>query len=204
MGIAMGTKMGSGQSTQLDKEESKEIAKNTGFTNSQVNNLYKRFNELDKQDKGYLSREDILLIPEFNLNPLAIRIIGIFVPGDEGKCSFYHFCNILAHFQPTRENTPDSMPNSAVSKIRLVFRLFDMSNNGTISKQEILEILRFMLGDHIDAQNLSAIADRVMMEANRKNLDETLFSNDPNLTFETFKVALNSSVVESKMSVNFK
>merc|ERR1712131_312836 len=119
MGIAISTKMGSGQSTQLDKEESKEIAKNTGFTNSQVNNLYKRFNELDKQDKGYLSREDILLIPEFNLNPLAIRIIGIFVPGDEGKCSFYHFCNILAHFQPTRENTPDSIPNSAVSKIRL-------------------------------------------------------------------------------------
>ena len=46
-------------------------------------------------------------------------IIGVFVPGDEGKCSFHHFCNILAHFQPTKENTPDSMPNSAVSKIRL-------------------------------------------------------------------------------------
>ena len=65
----------------------------------------------------------------------AFSIIGIFVPGDEGKCSFEHFCHILAHFQPTRENTPDTMPNSAVSKIRLVFRLFDMSNNGTISKE---------------------------------------------------------------------
>ena len=75
-------------------------------------------------------------------------------------------------------------------ELEKVFKLFDMSNNGTISKQEILEILRFMLGDHIDTQNLrtgsreyfffsknqvelsfatnnSAIADRVMMEANR-------------------------------------
>lgn len=50
---------------KLDKEESKEIAKNTGFTNSQVNNLYKRFNELDKQDKGYLSQgsKDYKLLP---------------------------------------------------------------------------------------------------------------------------------------------
>ena len=39
-------------------------------------------------------------------------------------------------------------------KLEKVFKLFDMSNNGTISKQEILEILRFMLGDHIDTQNL--------------------------------------------------
>ena len=53
-------------------------------------------------------------------------IIGVFIPGDEGKCSFRHFCNILAHFQPTKENTPDSMPNSAVSKIRLGQFHFDI------------------------------------------------------------------------------
>ena len=48
---------------KLDKEESKEIAKNTGFTNSQVNNLYKRFHELDKNDKGYLSQGSIIYGP---------------------------------------------------------------------------------------------------------------------------------------------
>ena len=51
-------------------------------------------------------------------------------------------------------------------KLEKVFKLFDMSQNGTISKQEILEILRFMLGDHIDTQNLRTGSDRSFFSKN--------------------------------------
>ena len=60
-----------------------------------------------------------------------------------------------------------------------------------------------ILETHIKITSKKDIFSQIL-NIERKNLDETLFSNDPNLTFETFKVALNSSVVESKMSVNFK
>ena len=49
-------------------------------------------------------------------------------------------------------------------KLEKVFKLFDMSNNGTISKQEIFEILRFMLGDHIDTQNLRAGSEEAFIQ----------------------------------------
>ena len=49
-------------------------------------------------------------------------------------------------------------------KLETVFNLFDMSNNGTISKQEILEILRFMLGDHIDTQNLRTGSEEAFIQ----------------------------------------
>ena len=50
------------------------------------------------------------------------------------KCTFPKFCHILAHFQPTQENTPEHLPNSGYSKAKLVFLLFDANNSGKISK----------------------------------------------------------------------
>ena len=32
----------------------------------------------------------------------------------ENKCNFAEFCFMLAHFQPTNEETPDEMPNSGL------------------------------------------------------------------------------------------
>jgi hypothetical protein len=37
-----------------------------------VLNLYKRFRELDKGHKGYISSDELLNVPELSLNPLAL------------------------------------------------------------------------------------------------------------------------------------
>ena len=37
-----------------------------------------RFSSLDKQEKGYLTREDFLRIPELAINPLGDRIVHSF------------------------------------------------------------------------------------------------------------------------------
>lgn len=37
-------------------------------------NLYKRFRELDKGHKGYISSDELLNVPELSLNPLALVI----------------------------------------------------------------------------------------------------------------------------------
>merc|ERR1712227_1181969 len=62
--------MGNSRSSlQLQPEDITAIQEETGFNQNQIERLYSRFSSLDKQDKGYLSREDFLRIPELAINP---------------------------------------------------------------------------------------------------------------------------------------
>lgn len=47
-------------------------------TSNQIERLWSRFTSLDKQQKGYLTREDFLRIPELAINPLGDRIVHAF------------------------------------------------------------------------------------------------------------------------------
>lgn len=47
-------------------------------TANQIERLWSRFTSLDKQQKGYLTREDFLRIPELAINPLGDRIVHAF------------------------------------------------------------------------------------------------------------------------------
>jgi calcineurin B family protein 1 len=44
-----------------------------------------RFSSLDKQEKGYLTREDFLRIPELAINPLGDRIVHSFFTESQVK-----------------------------------------------------------------------------------------------------------------------
>ena len=57
--------------------------------------LYKRFTSLDRSDKGYLSEDEIMKIPELSINPLSSRIVRIFE-----NVNFKEFCKNLAPFSP--------------------------------------------------------------------------------------------------------
>ena len=109
--------------------------------------VFLRFTQLDRGGKGHLAREDLLAIPELAINPLAERIIDLFIPPqiEEQICSFKRFCDVLAHFQPTKPDTKDADLNSARSKAKLIFEVFDKDYSGKIAQNEILQILRFMV-----------------------------------------------------------
>ena len=60
-----------------------------------------RFTQLDKEDKGHLSRDDLMAIPELAINPLAERIVDLFLPQhsqslEATQCTFMKFCEV--HF----------------------------------------------------------------------------------------------------------
>merc|ERR1712180_110492 len=91
---------------QLQEEEINEITAETGFTKQQIERLYARFTSLDKQNHGYLTREDFLRIPELAINPLGDRIVHAFFyesksQGEE-KVDFKDFVRVVAHFRPDR------------------------------------------------------------------------------------------------------
>jgi len=50
-----------------------------GFSAKQVNRLYSRFKTLDKRDCGFLTREDLLCIPEVINNNFYILSILLFI-----------------------------------------------------------------------------------------------------------------------------
>jgi len=196
--------MGGKISVQLSPDESKEIAGKTGFSVAQVNKLYHRFTQLDKEDKGHLSRDDLIAIPELAINPLADRIVDLFLPTNASdssstQCKFLKFCEILAHFRPCNSKTKDEDPNSRISKTRLIFNTFDRDHNSRVTRDELLEILRLMVGTNIGEDQLVAIAERAIVEA-KQNLDGP---QEPGLGFDDFSSAMKSTEIEAKMSVRF-
>merc|ERR1712088_294574 len=99
---------------QLQEEEINEITAETGFTKQQIERLYARFTSLDKQNHGYLTREDFLRIPELAINPLGDRIVHAFFyesksQGEE-KVDFKDFVRVvslhLVEFRKENHNFP--------------------------------------------------------------------------------------------------
>ncbi|CBY22674.1 unnamed protein product [Oikopleura dioica] len=196
--------MGSKQSVALSPDESQEVANRTGFSIAQVNKLYHRFNLLDKDSKGHLSRDDLLAIPELAMNPLADKIVNLFLPGENNdatstECGFLKYCEVLSHFRPTNSKTKESDLNSKQAKTKLIFDIFDKDKSNRLTRNELLEILRMMVGKNISEDQLYAIAERAIVEA-KQNLDG---KSDAGLCLEDFATAMKSTEIDAKMSVRF-
>lgn len=216
--------MGNNRSSlMLTEENIKEISDDTGFTSNQIERLWSRFTSLDKQQKGYLTREDFLRIPELAINPLGDRIVHAFfrdgkkqrmqssallsgsgrVPGvedeDEGHqgdvVNFCDFVRVLAHFRPIKKTAEKNRMNSREDKLRFAFRMYDLDGDDKISKEELLAVLTMMVGANISQDQLDSIAERTVMEA---DVDQDSF-----ISFEEFCKVLERTDVEQKMSIRF-
>ncbi|XP_045563534.1 calcineurin B homologous protein 1 isoform X2 [Salmo salar] len=147
--------MGSRASTLLREEEIEEIKKETGFSHSQITRLYSRFTSLDKGENGTLSREDFQRIPELAINPLGDRIINAFFPEGEDQVNFRGFMRTLAHFRPIEDNEKNKDPtaseplNSRTNKLLFAFQLYDLDRDDKISRDELLQVLRMMVGVNV-------------------------------------------------------
>ncbi|KAI4880102.1 hypothetical protein NFI96_023490 [Prochilodus magdalenae] len=207
--------MGSRASSLLREEDIEEIKKETGFSHSQITRLYSRFHSLDKGENGALSREDFQRIPELAINPLGDRIINAFFP--EGSCppfflsllhsrsedqvNFRGFMRTLAHFRPVEDNEKNKDGNageplnSRNNKLLFAFRLYDLDRDDKISRDELLQVLRMMVGVNISDEQLGSIADRTIQEADS--------NGDMSISFTEFVKVLEKVDVEQKMSIRF-
>uniref|UniRef100_A0A182XV11 EF-hand domain-containing protein n=2 Tax=Anopheles stephensi TaxID=30069 RepID=A0A182XV11_ANOST len=191
----MSVKMGNKSSLLLREEEIAQIHEETGFTPNQIERLYSRFTSLDRNDCGTLSREDFLRIPELAINPLCERIVhSFFADSNDDRVNFRQFTRVLAHFRPIKPNKENRL-NSREEKLRFAFKMYDLDDDETISRDELLNILQMMVGANISQDQLNSIAERTIVEADTVGVGK--------ISFEDFCRALERTEVEQKMSIRF-
>ena len=202
--------MGSNTSVLL-QVDIQAIAGETGFTQNQVKRLYGRFTSKDKDNKGYLTKQDLNKIPELHVNPLRDRIIEILIEdhGREDKLNFRQFAQVFATFRRGKSHhilnransngeATTNETNSKESKLRFLFRIYDRDKDERINKAELLAILNMLVGNNLPEDQMNALAERTIAEL----LTETEIGQNA-ITYKKFCETLSKIDIEDKMSMKF-
>ncbi|XP_038623428.1 calcineurin B homologous protein 2 [Tachyglossus aculeatus] len=175
------------------------IGRETGFSQANLSWLHHRFRALDKGSKGYLSRQDLQSIGKLAVNPLGERIVSSFFPLGEERVDFRGFVRVLAHFRPMEDDgsaqtseSPEPL-NSRDNKLHFAFQLYDQDRDGKISRDELLQVLRMMVGVQVTEEQLESIAERTVQEADT--------DGDGAISFLEFTKSLERLNVEHRMSL---
>ncbi|XP_044058264.1 calcineurin B homologous protein 2 isoform X2 [Siniperca chuatsi] len=162
--------------------------------------LYERFECLDKDKRGQLRPQDFGAVRELAMNPIGDRIISAFFSPGQETVDFASFVRILAHFRPTetnqtRDGAKQEPANSRTRKLKFAFQLYDQDRDGKISRVELLQVLRAMLGMQVTEEQLQSIAERAIQEA---DLDK-----DDAISFDEFRKSLEKADIDHRMSIRF-
>lgn len=143
---------------------------------------------------------DLQQIGALAVNPLGDRIIDSFFPDGSLQVDFPDFVRVLAHFRPAddedaglRDPREPEPLNSRMNKLRFAFQLYDLDRDGKISRHEMLQVLRLMVGVQVTEEQLESIAERTVQEA-----DE---DGDGAVSFLEFAKSLEKMDIEQKMSI---
>jgi len=226
--------MGNSRSSlQLTEQEIAEISKETGFTANQIERLWSRFTSLDKQQKGHLTREDFLRIPELAINPLGDRIVHAFFrdnnknKGDNANSSAHNNNDN----QTSTGGSPDANGNAeeggmtsevvnfcdfvrVLAHFRPIKKKAEKNKlNGREEKLKFAFRMYDLDGDDkISREELLAVLT-MMVGANISEdqltsiAERTILEADTDadnlISFEEFKKVLERTDVEQKMSIRF-
>lgn len=86
-----------------------------------------------------------------------------------------------------------SPQTSYAKKATIVYRAFDMDENGTIGKSEMINVYRQLLGDSLPEEHLAAIVDQIMSKVDS--------DGDGNMSKEEFQEVLIGADLEAQMTV---
>ena len=148
--------MGNAEST-LEDDDVSELESATGLSARQIRQLYRRFQKLDKAQVGVISESELMMIPEFASNPLCDRLVEVVSRhgGGGGQINFRQFLVALAVFSPF---------TAREAKEQFAFEIYDVDNDGFISRGDLCHILHDLVGSNITDAEVSDIA-RITIEA---------------------------------------
>ncbi|CAA0827357.1 Calcium-binding EF-hand family protein [Striga hermonthica] len=144
--------MGSASSmlTQYDIEEVQQHSDHL-FTQQEILSLYKRFCQLDRNAKGFISADEFLSVPEFAMNPLSQRLLKM-VDG----LNFKDFVAFLSAF-----SSKATVPN----KIEIIFRVYDSDCDGKVKFSDLIEVLHDLTGSFMSEKQREEVLTQLLHEA---------------------------------------
>ena len=180
----MGNNLGNSSSIPLTSEEIDVLVSETYFNAEEIVKLYRRYRHIDRQKSGNLRKIDFNLIPELAMNPLFNRILAIF--HDYGPVNFITFVKVLHIFHPL---CPLEL------KLKLIFRAYDIDNDGIISLDDLCRTLKLLGGTYLTDEQTKMIATQTIAQSDDNNKGY--------LTFQDFKNCIGTDeYIRQNMSIN--
>ncbi|CAF1146817.1 unnamed protein product [Rotaria sp. Silwood1] len=170
--------------------------------------------------KGYLDADDLGRLRKFDENPIASRLIKVIFDdfGSNGKLTFSQFVHFMSTFAQrkrtghhqerhssiqtimatTRKTDLESIKYSPhdserTRKIKFIFSMYDVDRNGRLSKEDVQDILKMMVGK-INDDEASIIAEKIIGEFTEDQPNTTV-------TLENFEKTLQTLDFNDKMSL---
>ncbi|CCE61865.1 hypothetical protein TPHA_0B01930 [Tetrapisispora phaffii CBS 4417] len=162
------------------------LLEDTNFDRDEIERLRKRFMKLDSDSSGSIDKSEFMSIPGVSSNPLAARIMEVFDSDNSGDIDFQEFITGLSIF---------SGRGSKDEKLRFAFKIYDIDKDGYISNGELFIVLKIMVGNNLDDEQLQQVVDRTIME---NDLD-----GDNHLSFEEFKSAIETTEVAKSLTLSY-
>ena len=160
------------------------VPEDTKLTVSEIKRLHKRFCKIDVDNSHTLSAEEIQAIPGLEANPLVRRVIDIFDSDNNGEIDFKEFLEGISLFI-AREGLE--------SKLKFIFRMYDIDNDGFITNAELFTVLKLMIGNNLGDTQLQQIVDKTIY---RFDLDK-----DGRISYEEFCAAVGNLETYKKMVI---
>ncbi|AET40869.1 calcineurin regulatory subunit B Ecym_7012 [Eremothecium cymbalariae DBVPG len=161
-----------------------DLLDDTNFDRDEIERLRKRFMKLDRDSSGSIDKSEFMSIPGVSSNPLAGRIMEVFDADNSGGIDFQEFISSLSIFSG-RSDKED--------KLKFAFKIYDIDKDGYISNGELFIVLKIMVGNNLEDDQLQQIVDRTIME---NDVD-----GDGRLSFEEFKNAVETTEVANSLTL---
>ncbi|CAG9335240.1 unnamed protein product [Blepharisma stoltei] len=172
-----------GVGSQLRREEVEELMRKSKFNQKELKRIYRRFARLDHEEKGWVSVDDILTLPELTNHPMRDRIARMMTIDMGEVIDFKLFVETISLFSD-RLNPEE--------KLRYFFKLYDMDGDGFVGEGELFVMLRILVGGSLNDAQVQSIVDQVIQQTDR--------DKDGKLNFKEFKDMLG----ETQESFNTK
>ena len=206
--VSITKRMGAGGShdDELRPEEIAELVEVSGFTRAEVEHLYHRFRRLDSKGHGYLTKQELLRIPELAMSPIVDRVIAHFNFADLDRLNFTQFVKAMSskhlrHREPSVLGINEKIlafnkAASTAEKAKAAFSVFDIDKDGFISKTDLTTIMRSMVGTNVEEPELQQMVASIISEGDR--------DGDGKLSEREFKRILYGVDLENELTLDYK
>jgi Ca2+-binding EF-hand superfamily protein len=158
--------------------------------------LYKRFQLLDKDNRGRIAPQDLFAIPELAVNPLSPRIVLAFDKDQRNEISFKQFIESLSVFSKNakREDKLSCTWTCQVFHLLGAFKIYDVDGDGFINEIDLFTIIQSMLGSNVSDEQIRNIVQKTIADAD-------VLDSDGSISFAEFKRSMFNADLENILSI---